>query len=215
MAAPHYTCAQLNSLVLCVMLLLLLPLRLLPHREDALLLLQRPLAQQVELLHLWHAALSTYLATFLQQFKEAGGRVMLAAGRTGALLAAVRARLKAAMPLCGGGTLKTCSETAKCSQLVRCTVRVQGVPCTVLPLAAGVMLALPHVARCLATCLLQTRTPSALQWRGSRTRDLCGCRYASVPVAACMVLYGMLAVLNSTYCFVLCIDSLHMPWRVG
>lgn len=49
-------------------------------REDALLLLQRPLAQQVELLHLWHAALSTYLCSFLQQFKEAGGRVMVAAG---------------------------------------------------------------------------------------------------------------------------------------
>jgi hypothetical protein len=49
-------------------------------REDALLLLQRPLAQQVELLHLWHAALSTYLCTFLQQFKEASGRVMVAAG---------------------------------------------------------------------------------------------------------------------------------------
>lgn len=49
-------------------------------REDALLLLQRPLSQQLELLHLWHAAMSTYLATFLQQFKETGGRVMLAAG---------------------------------------------------------------------------------------------------------------------------------------
>jgi hypothetical protein len=49
-------------------------------REDALLLLQRPLSQQLELLHLWHAALSTYLATFLQQFKETGGRVLLAAG---------------------------------------------------------------------------------------------------------------------------------------
>jgi hypothetical protein len=49
-------------------------------REDALLLLQRPLSQQLELLHLWHAALSTYLETFLQQFREAGGRVMLAAG---------------------------------------------------------------------------------------------------------------------------------------
>ncbi len=49
-------------------------------REDALLLLQRPLAQQVELLHLWHAAMSTYLCSFLTQFKEAGGRVMLAAG---------------------------------------------------------------------------------------------------------------------------------------
>lgn len=49
-------------------------------REEALLLLQRPLSQQLELLHLWHAALSTYLASFLQQFKEAGGRVMVAAG---------------------------------------------------------------------------------------------------------------------------------------
>jgi len=50
------------------------------YREDALLLLQRPLSQQLELLHLWHAAMSTYLCSFLQQFKEAGGRVMVAAG---------------------------------------------------------------------------------------------------------------------------------------
>jgi hypothetical protein len=54
-------------------------------REDALLLLQRPLSQQLELLHLWHAAMSTYLATFLQQFREAGGRVMLAAGTSSGL----------------------------------------------------------------------------------------------------------------------------------
>lgn len=51
-----------------------------PHREDALLLLQRPLAQQLELLHAWHAALSARLAGFLQQFRSAGGRLMLAAG---------------------------------------------------------------------------------------------------------------------------------------
>lgn len=45
-----------------------------------MLLLQRPLSQQLELLHLWHAALSARLAAFLEQFKAAGGRVMLAAG---------------------------------------------------------------------------------------------------------------------------------------
>jgi hypothetical protein len=49
-------------------------------RDDALLLLQRPLSQQLELLHLWHAALSARLAAFLQQFKAAGGRILLAAG---------------------------------------------------------------------------------------------------------------------------------------
>jgi hypothetical protein len=49
-------------------------------REEALLLLQRPLSQQLELLHLWHAVMTTYLCSFLQQFKEAGGHVMAAAG---------------------------------------------------------------------------------------------------------------------------------------
>ncbi|KAF6255279.1 hypothetical protein COO60DRAFT_1702917 [Scenedesmus sp. NREL 46B-D3] len=51
--------------------------------EDALLLLQRPLSMQLELLHLWHAALSAQLAAFAQQFRGAGGRLLLAAHRAG------------------------------------------------------------------------------------------------------------------------------------
>jgi hypothetical protein len=57
-------------------------------REDALLLLQRPLSMQLELLHLWHEALSAQLASFAHQFRGAGGRVLLAADRAGFSVAA-------------------------------------------------------------------------------------------------------------------------------
>jgi hypothetical protein len=43
---------------------------------------------QLELLHLWHAALSAQLTAFAQQFRGAGGRLLLAADRAGFSVAA-------------------------------------------------------------------------------------------------------------------------------
>lgn len=43
---------------------------------------------QLELLELWHAALTAQLTTFAQQFRGAGGRLLLAADKSGFSVAA-------------------------------------------------------------------------------------------------------------------------------
>jgi hypothetical protein len=66
---------------------------------------------QLELLHLWHEALSAQLATFAHQFRGAGGRVLLAADRAGFSVAAescsyegpLRLEVSLLQVVCGSG----------------------------------------------------------------------------------------------------------------
>lgn len=46
-----------------------------------MLLLQRPLAMQLELLALWHSAMTAAVTSFAQQFRHAGGKLLLSADK--------------------------------------------------------------------------------------------------------------------------------------